>query len=143
MAATSKVQPIKTSDQLDRTALIDEFGALDVEVKAFAPTKTRHEDLAKTIRAWYPDEVLPAHHATTAPGTSCDVLVGMRGEERHIVSMIRIFKLLGKGRFLELCHIALKALEEALGKEAVEAQVVYKRTGPRKLTVLAKLGKAA
>lgn len=143
MAAPSKVQPIRTSQESDRESIIDEFGKLDAMVTAFSPTKTRHEKLAKQIRAWYPDEILPADQALTCSGTACDVLIGMRGEERHIVSMRRVFKLLGMAKFLELCKIALNALEEALGAEAVEGLVAWKRTGPRKLTVMAKLGRSA
>src|SRR5579872_6519690 len=141
--AASKVQPIRTPEEIDRAAIVDEWGRLDTQVKAFAPIKTRHEKLSELIRSWYPDEKLPPQAVATAPGTSCDVLVGARGNERHIVSMSMIFKLLGQGKFLSLCKIALNALEDELGGEkALEPHVVWKQTGPRKLTSLPKFEQA-
>ncbi len=135
MKASPKVQAIRTDDEAaTRAALVDEFGELDRQVKAFSETAKRHESLRKTIVAWFPN--LPGDQAAIISGQLYQVNVGMREEKRSILSMVKVFKAVGKTKFLEACSFTIDALETALGKVPAEAFLDRSRTGARKVTAV-------
>lgn len=126
-----KVQPIK-SEVDEKAAVIDEYCKLDAQVKAFAPTKSRHEKLRETILAWHPD--LSGVQAKTLSGDQYELLIGMAQEQRRIGNMRKVFRKLGATVFLDHCTMTLKALTAALGEAEAAKYLESGYTGPRKLT---------
>ena len=118
--------------------LVDEYGELDRKVTEFAPTKRRHEEVAKTIRGWY--ENAPADKSDVVEGAKYSIQVGARGEERHFSPKSRaaIFKQLGAKVAFKFFGITLKAATEALGEGRVAELTHFERTGSRKLVAVAK-----
>lgn len=116
-----------------RADLVDEFGELDRQIAAFAPTKKRHEQLQGIIRSWFADH--PSESPATVSGHVYTVQVSPRGEERYfsLKAKLQIFKRLGKEKALELFSITLKAVEESLGRGDMEMLVSKANSGSRKL----------
>jgi hypothetical protein len=121
-----------------REQLIDEFGALDRELQEFAPKQKRYKQLQDTIRSWYED--FPAERPDTLTGAHYIIQVGARTKERFfsLKTKAKIFTMLGKAKAVELFSITLKAVEEALGKPALEELVSEAYSGSRKLVAVPK-----
>ena len=118
--------------------LYDEFGELDRQIQAFKPVLDRYEKLKAQIKA--EAEEYPADQDFTISGKLYDLQISAKANERKIVSMRRVYKAVGslKG-FLEICTVALKALEEKLGKDAVAGLVEEGRTGSRRIKAVARV----
>lgn len=136
-----KPQLVPSSKEPTRESVIDEFGELDRQVKAFSPTAKRHELLRKQILAWYPD--LPGDQAQPLSGVLYDARITERDNESHILSMPKLCKLLGREKFFAICKITIKALEEALGETAAALHLVKRRTGARHVVAVPKASPAA
>lgn len=121
-------------------AIVDEFGEIDRLVKAFAPTLRRHEELKKQIQSLAADK--PAEVDVSLDGRLYQVQISARKLERKIVDVPRVFVMLGKKRFLELCSMTLKALESAITPDRFAEIVVEDRTGSRTITAVAKASPA-
>ena len=121
-----------------RAQIVDEFGELDRLVSAFSPTQKRYKALQDQIRSWYVN--FPVDQATAAEGGLYRVLVGARGEERSfsLKAKAKIFAKLGKAAAIAAFSITLKAVEEALGKDELDALATKAPTGSRKLVAVAK-----
>jgi hypothetical protein len=119
-----------------RVEMIDEYGRLDADVKAFAPKARRHKELAEQIRAGYDDS--PADEEFTAEGNRFVVTAGMKRIEAEIVSMDAVKKRLGLARFLKFCSFALKTLKDLVTAEEYQQLVKQDRTGYRHLSVMEK-----
>jgi len=118
--------------------LVDEFYALDVKVKEFAPKAKRHKELAEIIRSWYDD--VPADWPVEAEGILAKVLVSPRTEERSLglKAKLKICAMIGKAAFVAIAGITLKAATTATSEETVAKLVTTERTGSRKLVAIAK-----
>jgi len=133
----SNASQVVAIDEALRRAICDEYGELDRQVTAFAPVAKRHAALQQTIRGYAID--LAADINAIYTGDLYQILVSERGEERYLDPKAKrvIFKILKTVRAMELFTITLKAAEDELGKEELEALVTRARTGSRKLVAVA------
>lgn len=116
-------------------ALIDEFGRLYNESRAWAPRQKRLTELTKEICSWFPD--LDADQSTVAAGAVFDVLVGKKAIEKSWTSMNDVYKAAGGLKpFLKICGVTYKALSEAIGEPAADALQNEDRTGSRRLVAV-------
>lgn len=114
---------------------VEEFGQLDAKVKAFAPTKDRHEALRKKIQAWYDkDAANKAFHPESAHYVAT---VGERSMERTLTDMKGLAKHLGR-QFWKLCTMRLGDVDAHVTEPDRAQFVNTKQTGSRKVTVAPK-----
>jgi hypothetical protein len=118
-----------------QSALIDEFGELDRQVQAFQPIVSRHEELKKIIKSWYDD--WPAEQAAIASGKLYTLQISPRENQRSIVSIAKVAKLLGAKVFQAMATVPIKALEDRLGKVAAAKLLCESRTGSRRIKTVA------
>lgn len=119
-----------------QAASVDEYGALDAKLQPYARDWRRREELAKRLRA----SVEWAHPAAplTLAGEAYEVELAPCQMETRIVSMSRVYRLLGARKFVKLATITLKALATAVDPAELASLTVAEQTGSRKLTVRAK-----
>lgn len=123
-----------------RMAVIDEFGDLQAKVDAFKPTRERHAVIREQIASWY----------SRAPGTQPFLELGSRyalqvsecTNERSIFSMAHLFRKLGLDTFLKLCKFPLAAVDVAVPQAEHNDFIEETQTGPRKIKVVPRAGKA-
>ena len=117
--------------------LIDQYGELDRQVQQFKPIADKHAKLKAVIKSWYDDQ--PGEASAIAAGRLYEVQVSARENERTWSSMAKVYRAVGGcTAFLKICSVAIKAVEEAIGKSKAEALLVEERTGSRRLKVVAK-----
>lgn len=117
--------PPKENKQL----VVDEFGRLDLSIPW--EDVRRHEALRKKIVDWY--ENSSPGSGFTADGLTHRVLVGPRSMKRRISSMVKVFQLLGRAKFLKACSFTMEALEGLLSGDEVAELVTEEQTGGRRL----------
>jgi hypothetical protein len=116
-------------------AVVDEIGDLEAELAPWKQKTARLEALRKSLRDHYASE--PADATFEVHGTRFLTLVGPRAAQR-LVNCASLFKLIGQKRFLAICAVTLKALEEACKLDVVLACVETSDTGPRTMKTFAK-----
>ena len=124
-------------DKQAAIAIIDEFGELERLVATWKPRIDRHAELRKVIEHWFSADVADESH--TLDGRLYRVVASARAKRRTIVSMQKLYKLLGLKIFLEWCTFPLTALDNL--RVDPTGIVVEERTGSR--TVHAVLKEAA
>jgi hypothetical protein len=124
------LQLSKTTTPADKAAVIDEFGDACAKVKAFEPTRKRHEQLRDEIASWYADKAADQDFA--ARGARYDLWVSMRSNQRK-VNIAAAFRALGVRKFLKVCTVTLTALKEILSEPDAEALTTESRTGYRRI----------
>ena len=118
-------------------ALLDEFGEVQRQVDAFAPTAAKYKRLRDEIATFYAQKD-PAQDFTAA-GDRYEVQIGRAANERTITKrgMGLLYRLLGKPKFLEWCKFGLTDLDRLIpGHRGI---VIEERTGSRKIKAVAKL----
>jgi hypothetical protein len=140
IVAKAKLQLVPSPPRPD-PALVDEFGELDRKVQAFKPTADRHKWLKEKILGFTMDTA--ASEPATFLGSKYSAIVGAQQMQRSIESMAKVYKLVGKDRFLDLCSMTLKALEHEVGEIAAAQYIQELQTGPRKVTVILSMPIAA
>lgn len=115
-----------------RSAIVDELGALDAELAPFKQKQSRRDELAKIVRGWYAAEhpdlgfvIRGKRFIATLSAKELESTVDMKGA----------FKALGRVKFLQICGLTLKALQDNLAASIVAGLVSKARTGSRKLIV--------
>ncbi len=139
MSTKARLVEAKAED-VSRAAIVDEYGELDRKIQEFKPTTKRYEELKKTIQGWYAD--LPAEQSSVAEGKLYTVQVGARENRRKITNMLKVYRLIGMQKFLELCSISLEAIEKVIAPSRLEGIISSERTGPRTLRPVAKASPA-
>ena len=91
--------------------------------------------LASIIRSWYAE--LPENQAYSAKGDKFVVIVSSRENQRYILSMAKVFLLMGQKRFLAFCSLPLKVLEANAPASELCKLVASRQSGPRSLQVAA------
>jgi hypothetical protein len=125
--------PVLTAEQ---RVIVDEFGDLDNERKAWARKEKRLKAVRATIQSWYP--ALAADKTELAVGTRYEVQIGERSVEKDWASLDAVQKALGGWRKLRaICQVTFDAVQDVLGKKAAESLQVEAQTGWRKLTAVA------
>jgi hypothetical protein len=140
MKASPALQLVMTPTERSRESILDEYGELDRQVRAFAPTKKRHEVLRTQILDMEPG--LHAEQFITLSGSIYDVTISERENESHVLNMAKLYKAMTRETFLGVCKITVKVIEAALGESAAALHLVKKRTGPRHLLAVPKLSPA-
>jgi hypothetical protein len=129
-------------------ALVDNYGEVDQRLELIESDRkillAQKKKLSEPLLAAYAE--LPADETAIAEGERYRVTIGAKENRRRITDLGKIFKIFGRDRFLELCDIALKKLEEGLAElkksHLLPTLVVQERTGPRTLSAIAKSGRA-
>src|SRR5262245_14008829 len=125
----------------DRPGMIDEFCALGMRLDAVRPMQERYEELRREIAGWHMDS--DATETYTETGAAYAVKVGPRALRRRIVSLPDVAHRIGIQRFLEVCTLSLEKLDTVILPREQEGIVVTERTGPRVVTPLGPVSKAA
>lgn len=131
--AAAKTAKDSKSDPIP--AIVDELGALELELAPLKPKIARLELLKKALRANYADS--PAAESFLAEGDRFAVAVGERGME-SAVNNIKLFQSIGVKPFVSLAHFTLKALEGQIEPSVMLAVVTKEQTGTRTLKVVEK-----
>jgi hypothetical protein len=118
-------------EAISNADLIDEFGELDRQVQQFKPQAERHEFLKKLIRSWFDDE--PAAQTAIATGNVYEIQLTAKLKERTWTDIFKLYRALGREKFLSVCEVALGKAEELLGKPKVATLVSEALTGSRRL----------
>jgi hypothetical protein len=117
-----------------RSAVVDEAGALELELAPVKPKIRRLDDLRKTIRGWYDHEA--AGEAFCAYGETYVATVGARGNETVIHDMPSVFEVAGKDKFLAACKLTIGALGELVDPALASAVTSQTQTGSRAISIL-------
>ena len=124
-----------------QVALVDEFGAVETQLDAFAatikPLKEREKELREQILEIVKD--LPANEACGMDGDRYAVTISERRVERTIKSMKRVFAAIGQADFLKHCSFSLKGLRELLVADDIANLVSEAATGPREVIATPRL----
>jgi len=118
-----------------RVAIIDEFGELERRLKVQKPERDRHKALEAEIVAWYRDE--PAEESFVAEGTLYSVRISARAKKRTIFNLDKVFRLLGKIKFLSLASIPLSAVDRELPDADHSTFLKEERSGSRSVEAVA------
>jgi hypothetical protein len=108
--------------------LIDELGSIDEQLGPLEPKRKRATELRKTISASIP---LQPEESTVVNGVKFCATVGPKKNETKIQSIARVFKILKKETFLEICSVTLEKLKTAVGEVQFSTLVITSRTGAR------------
>lgn len=119
-----------------RESIVDRFGELDRQVAEFGPVLREHQALANKIRSWF-DRRDPEREYV-AKGKLYKVVVFARPREREIFSMARVYRILGRKRFIELATITLKLIERNIPEELHGRFLRSAATGTRRLQAVPK-----
>jgi hypothetical protein len=106
--------------------LVDEYGELSRRIDEFRPVVARQKKLKDTIAGWFAGQPEDTHEVE---GKLYRVQVGPCALERKIVSMRRLYRLLGVTKFLEWCTFPLAALDKLVTDQ--DDIVEISQTGPR------------
>lgn len=124
--------------------LVDEFGAVQAQLAAFAatikPLREREKELRDEILMTVAD--LPDDEACGIDGDAYVITITERRIERTIKSMKRVFAVLGEKLFLARCTFPLKALKEELLPDAMAKLVTEAATGPREVIAAPRVAQA-
>jgi hypothetical protein len=127
---------IPTSIPVARAA-VDRFAELERKLKEFKPLADEHAELKrqfiKTAESYGPTET------PLITGLEYDVLLTQRENETEIVDKYPIMRALGQKEFLRLCTFAQKYLDILEPADRALVETVTRRTGTRKVEVVAKL----
>lgn len=136
-AKADSVTPIPTAGPTpaERRRLVDEYGSLNLKLAPFRAELRRTDELASIIRSWYAD--LAPNLAYSAKGEKFVVVAGPKENQRKILSMPNVFRLLGQKRFLDFCSLPIKVLEANASAAEMSKLIASQQTGPRALQVAA------
>jgi hypothetical protein len=128
---------VKRISPPSRAAIIDEYGELERAIAAFKPAAQRKAELEKEIASWYEDG--PAEAEFTAEGRLYRVLVSPKALKRPIFDMSKLFNLLGKAKFLQVCSVPVGAIDREIPPEKHSAFLGEERTGRRGVESVARV----
>lgn len=118
-----------------RGALVDELGELQTRLEPHRADLRREEALRREIRGWM--AVDDPEHAASFEGRLYIAQVGPRKIERAPV-IAKVFEALGVKKFLQLCSITLKAVEDHVPLPKRDGLIVQRRSGYRDVSVTPK-----
>jgi hypothetical protein len=123
--------PTKAFSLTPPASLIDEYGETQRACDEFAPIFAKAKRLKSEIESHYAAEDPGCEY--TAQGNLYTLQVGPKSKQRTITArgMERLYKLLGKIKFLEWCTFKLTDLDR-LAPDA-KGIVEEARTGPRRI----------
>ena len=101
------------------------------------PISDRATALAGIINSWVADG--DADSGYIASGNRYDIHLSPRAKQRRVKDMGRLFRLLGRVKFLTLCKVGVEVIERELPLAEHGKVLVQERTGPRRLEPVARL----
>src|SRR5262252_5970955 len=115
-----------------KIALVDEFGELDRQIQLFKPTIERHDKIKSIIKSWYSDAAPDT--TDVVRGNVYEIQVGARERERTWREMSAVSKAVGGPKaFLEIASVAIKSVENLIGKAKTDELLVESPTGARRI----------
>lgn len=113
--------------------LIDEFGRLSDELKAFAPKAKRHEQLRKQILGWFGQ--IGEAESKEVPGDAFVLRISERAKETKIRSTSKVFERLGKALAMELCQFSVRDVKKHLPEAEHAKYLIEANCGTRRIEV--------
>lgn len=114
--------------------LIDELGDIRQRLAVVKPLAKRAEALRDIIVGWMAGKKPGA--TATFEGKRFRVVVGEQQNQRTVVNVGKLFDRLGRKRFLEVCSVTLKAVEESVAVPDRAEFIKEEQVGARKLEVV-------
>jgi hypothetical protein len=121
----------------DQKLLVDEYGECRRALASVKPISDRATALASIINGWVADSDADAGYI--AGGNRYDIHISPRAKQRRVKDMGRLFRLLGRVKFLTLCKVGVETIERELPLAEHGKVLVQERTGPRRLEPVAKM----
>lgn len=122
-----------------KIALIDEYGELDRQIQQFKPVLDRHEKIKQIIKSWYVDRAPEA--TDVIHGRVYEIQIGAREKERTWESMAKVVKAIGGPKVLMgICAVAIKSVEDLIGKTKTEDLLIERQTGSRRIKAILRTG---
>lgn len=113
--------------------LIDEFGRLHDEVKAFAPKAKRYDQLRKQILGWFGQ--IGEAESKEVPGATFVLQISERAKETKIRSTVKVFERLGKPLAMELCSFRVKDVKQHIPEVEHSKYLIEANCGTRRIEV--------
>lgn len=130
MTPIRKTKPSESpKEELGR--LVDELGPLLEQLEAVKPAGKRADAIKEELRRLY--DSAPAAASASIPGTIYSAIVSPRRME-NIVNPVKLFKLIGKGAFLDIAEVTVKAFEGVVPLVKRGGLIDTDRTGSRTVT---------
>lgn len=140
-----KAQPYQPSLPANYKAILDEFGAASAALTAHQakakPIQERCAKLRETILSWVAEA--PADLSFDFDGRDYGAAVTAQRLERTIPSMKKVLGALGEKRFLALCSIPIKALDDELNPDARARLIHEEPSGRREVRPVARFAQKA
>lgn len=95
------------------STLVDELGELDQQMQPLKALAGRAEKIKAQLRAHIGEQKIPAEEAVILKGKRFEVEARLP-PQREVCSMKALFDRLGQTKFLRICTVTIKAIEEAL-----------------------------
>ncbi len=119
----------RAKEQKRRIAVIDELGDLQIKLK---PMQAREKVLLADVQSWC--EEYPAAAPVMFDGLKFTAAVSAKANTRKIGSMLKLFTIWGREKFLSLCKVSLEAIEKDLGPDQQKGLIVEEpASGARKI----------
>jgi hypothetical protein len=113
-----------------RRAIVDEYGALAVELAPWKKKDARFDELAKIIRGWYVDS--DGEKSFVEVGEQYQATLGVKQLATRI-DVKGAWRAMGRAKFLQACSVTIKALEQFLEADQVQGLLTKERSGSRPL----------
>ena len=114
--------------------LVDEYGETTRQLDQHAPLYARAKAIEKKLRAHV--EPMPGDAGVTLEGKLWNVQFSACKEERSVTNMQRVYKLLGKVRFIALASIKLADIDRETTVEQQKTFLQRAFTGGRTLSTV-------
>ena len=121
------------AEQQRRAALVDELGDLERRLLPFKLAHKRRTEVLAEIQTWAAEQA--GEVAVNYRGERFVANVSARERRRHPV-LAKVFAAVGKLKFLAMCSVTLKAIEDTLPLDKREGLIVESLDGPRSVKVL-------
>jgi hypothetical protein len=121
---------------LEMRKICDEYGELDRRMQLRAADTARYETLKKAIKSWF--DGAPPDADGTVEGEIYLLHLSARERERRVRDMRELLEVIGLDALLEVCTVALGALEDRIGRTRVDGLAIEARTGSRRIKAVPK-----
>ena|SRR5579875_3900161 len=128
--------PVSAPKTSPLAAVVDEIGALELELAAVAAKQTRLKQLRERVRDAFAK--VDAERDFEVQGEKYIATLGPKADERTVDTVL-LAKAVGAKRFREIAGVTLKAVETAF-PALLDSVVRYSRTGTRPLKISARGG---
>jgi hypothetical protein len=110
---------------------VEELGSLEREIGLLRQKEARNKEIKDQVAKWAKE--FPADHWVHFEARGHTAQASPQQKQRRIASMKKVFQFFGVKKFLELCSISLKAIDDHTTAEQRESLLVEERDGLRKV----------